>query len=85
MHDRVPVTIPQRDYDRWLDVSNTERLPVDLLRPYDADEMTAWKVGKEVGNVKNDNPELIEPASATPEQAESYTRKALGLCSRKAS
>jgi putative SOS response-associated peptidase YedK len=28
-----------------------------------ADKMTAWKVGKEVGNVKNDSPELIEPAS----------------------
>jgi putative SOS response-associated peptidase YedK len=70
MHDRMPVIIPERDYNRWLDVSDTQRLPIDLLRPYEADRMTAWKVGKEVGNVKNDNPELIEPASATPEQAE---------------
>ena len=70
MHDRMPVIIPERDYDRWLDVSDTQRLPIDLLRPYEADRMTAWKVGKQVGNVKNDNPELIEPASATPEQSE---------------
>jgi hypothetical protein len=40
------------------------RPPIDLLRPYDADKMTAWKVDNAVGNVKNDRPELIEPASA---------------------
>ena len=60
MHDRMPVIIPERDYDRWLDVSDTQRLPMDLLRPFDADEMTAWKVGKDVGNVKNDRPDLVE-------------------------
>jgi putative SOS response-associated peptidase YedK len=62
MHDRMPVIIPERDYDRWLDVSDTQRLPIDLLRPYEADKMTAWKVDKAVGNVKNDSPELIDPA-----------------------
>jgi hypothetical protein len=36
-------------------------LPVDLLRPFSADIMTAWKVSKAVGNVKNDNPSLIAP------------------------
>jgi putative SOS response-associated peptidase YedK len=60
MHDRMPVIIPERDHDRWLDVSDTQRLPMDLLRPFDADEMTAWKVGKDVGNVKNDRPDLVE-------------------------
>jgi putative SOS response-associated peptidase YedK len=60
MHDRMPVIIPERDYDRWLDVSDTQRLPMDLLRPFDADEMSAWKVGKDVGNVKNDRPDLVE-------------------------
>jgi hypothetical protein len=29
-----------------------------------------WKVDKAVGNVKNDLPELIEPASPTPEQSD---------------
>jgi hypothetical protein len=32
--------------------------------------MTAWKVDKAVGNVKNDRPELIEPDSASPEEVE---------------
>jgi putative SOS response-associated peptidase YedK len=37
------------------------QLPVDLLRPFPADMMTAWKVAKAVGNVKNDDPSLIAP------------------------
>jgi putative SOS response-associated peptidase YedK len=65
LHDRMSVIIPERDYDRWLQPGDPTRPPVDLLRPYDADKMTAWKVDKAVGNVKNDTPELIEPASAT--------------------
>jgi putative SOS response-associated peptidase YedK len=69
MHDRMPVIIPERDYDRWLK-ADPDRPPIDLLRPYDANKMTAWKVDKAVGNVKNDSPELIEPASATAKQAE---------------
>jgi putative SOS response-associated peptidase YedK len=59
MHDRMPVIIPERDYDRWLNVSDTQRLPIDLLRPYEADKMTAWKVDKAVGNVKTDSPDLL--------------------------
>ena len=60
MHDRMPVIIPERDYDRWLLPGDPERPPIDLLRPFDADKMTAWKVDKAVGNVKNDRPELID-------------------------
>jgi putative SOS response-associated peptidase YedK len=70
MHDRMSVIIPERDYDRWLNVCDTQRLPVDLLRPYDSDKMTAWKVDKAVGNVKNDSRELIvriaEPERDSP-------------------
>ena len=60
--------IPQKDYDRWLR-GDPDRPPIDLLRPFDADKMTAWKVDRKVGNVKNDTPDLIEPASA-PESAD---------------
>ena len=34
-----------------------------LLRPYPAQRMTLWPVDKRVGNVKNNNPSLIEPVS----------------------
>jgi putative SOS response-associated peptidase YedK len=59
LHDRMPCIIPEKDYDRWLKASDPDRPPIDLLRPFDGDKMTAWKVDKAVGNVKNDSPELI--------------------------
>jgi putative SOS response-associated peptidase YedK len=36
-------------------------LPVDLLRPFPAEEMKAWRVSNNVGNVRNNRPELVEP------------------------
>jgi hypothetical protein len=35
--------------------------PLGIRQQFDSDKMTAWKVDKAVGNVKNDSPELIEP------------------------
>jgi putative SOS response-associated peptidase YedK len=59
-HDRMPVILRQRDYARWLAPGDPAQLPVDLLRPYAADEMKAWKVGPDVGNVRNNRPDLVE-------------------------
>ena len=67
LHDRMPCIIPEKDYDRWLDV-DCPRLPTDLLRPFDADRMTAWKVDKRIGNVRNDTPDLLREQSAAPEE-----------------
>jgi putative SOS response-associated peptidase YedK len=67
LHDRMPCIIPEKDYDRWLDVE-CPRLPTDLLRPYDADRMTAWKVDKRIGNVRNDTPDLLQEQLAAPEE-----------------
>jgi putative SOS response-associated peptidase YedK len=60
IHSRMPAILAPRDYERWLaPADHLARLPVDLLRPFDSDAMTAWRVGKDVGNVKNDSPDLI--------------------------
>jgi putative SOS response-associated peptidase YedK len=69
----MPCIIPEKDYDRWLQPSDPDWPPIDLLRPFDADKMMAWTVDKAVGNVKNDSPELIEPASTTPNQVDEGT------------
>jgi putative SOS response-associated peptidase YedK len=61
IHNRMPVILHRRDYERWLAPTEPAQLPVDLLRPYPAEEMKAWKVGKAVGNTRNNDPSLIEP------------------------
>ena len=33
----------------------------DLLKPFPAEEMKAWPVSQDVGNVRNNRPELVEP------------------------
>jgi putative SOS response-associated peptidase YedK len=73
LHDRMPCIIPEKNYDRWLQPGDPDRPPIDLLRPFDTDKMTAWRVDKAVGNVKNDSPELIEPASTPPKQLDEGT------------
>ena len=60
VHNRMPVILKASDYGRWLDVGDTEHPPVDLLRPYDADKMTAYPVDPRVGNVRNNHPGLCE-------------------------
>jgi putative SOS response-associated peptidase YedK len=61
IHTRMPVILPKADWERWLASVDLERPPLDLLKPHDAEQMTAWKVGKEVGNVKNNAASLMEP------------------------
>jgi putative SOS response-associated peptidase YedK len=63
IHNRMPVILHQQDYERWLSLGDPSRLPVDLLRPFQAKEMKIWKVSNDVGNVRNNQPELIEPLS----------------------
>ncbi len=62
VHDRMPVILEPKDYNRWLDREDGERPPVDLLRPFPAEEMVAKEAHKDVGNVKNNHPELLNSA-----------------------
>jgi putative SOS response-associated peptidase YedK len=57
----MPVILAPRNYKRWLKPASPGRLPVDLLRPFPAKQMNAWKVSRAVGNVKNDQPDLLAP------------------------
>jgi putative SOS response-associated peptidase YedK len=62
IHDRMPVILPESDYDRWLDPSvNRPELLMGLLRPYPAEAMAAYPVGTKVNRAEYDGPELIEP------------------------
>ena len=58
VHDRMPVLLRPRDYDRWLQRSETT-FPSDLLRPYDAEDMCVVTCNPAVGNVRNNGPEML--------------------------
>lgn len=67
IHDRMPVILRSRDYDRWLQRDATEQPPVDLLRPYATEEMEMNPANPAVGNVRNNGPEMLVCPDASKE------------------
>ncbi len=68
IHNRMPVILEPHDYQRWLDPGGLDsfdlaRPPADLLRPFPAEEMVAWPVSDRVGNVRNNDAQLLEGTS----------------------
>jgi putative SOS response-associated peptidase YedK len=61
IHNRMPVILDPADYGRWLgeEPANQNELQ-QMLRPFPAERMRAYRIGPQVGNVKNDDPSLIE-------------------------
>jgi putative SOS response-associated peptidase YedK len=65
VHNRMPVILPPEAWAEWLDEEPVEEAALKgLLAPYPAERMTMWPVDKSVGNVKNNDPSLIEQISA---------------------
>jgi len=58
IHDRMPVMLAPDDWAGWLGTPEQRK---SLMKPFPADDTEMWRVGKAVGSVKNDGPELIEP------------------------
>lgn len=69
MHNRMPVILEKKDYERWLEPGDPARPPVDLLRPFPAEKMVAWPVSERVGNVRNNDAGLLEKAQASQGRA----------------
>lgn len=63
IHNRMPVIIARKDYERWLADVDLSRAPVDLLKPYPVEEMKAWQVSSAVGNVRINNQDLVAPVN----------------------
>jgi putative SOS response-associated peptidase YedK len=62
LHNRMPVVLTPATWPAWLgeEPADAGHLKA-LLGPIPADEMTCWPVSPRVGNVKNNDPALIEP------------------------
>ena len=54
----MPVILHPKDYDRWLE-RDSERAPVELLRPFEAEAMASAPCNPKVGNAKNNGPEML--------------------------
>ena len=77
VHDRMPVIVAPKDFDRWLDPDQKDPAKVQgLLRPYPAEEMLAYPVSRLVNDPKHEDPRCLEPqAAAEPEPEKPPKRK----------
>jgi putative SOS response-associated peptidase YedK len=60
-HNRIPVVLKPAAWPGWLgeEPADAPQLKA-LLAPYPSEEMVAWPVSPRVGNVKNNDPSLID-------------------------
>jgi putative SOS response-associated peptidase YedK len=62
IHNRMPAILHPRDHAKWLDPS--PQTPDDLkplIKPYPAEEMSAYPVSTLVNKPENDRPDLVVP------------------------
>lgn len=63
IHDRMPAFLHPEEFDQWLNADGEEDLLLDMLQPYPDDALDEHIVPKAVGNVRNNNPDLIQRAT----------------------
>jgi putative SOS response-associated peptidase YedK len=67
VHDRMPLILGERDWDTWLNPD----APLDdelLAQPPDVRGIELRQVSRLVNSVRNNGPQLLEPAEPEPEQ-----------------
>jgi putative SOS response-associated peptidase YedK len=67
IHDRMPLMLAEEDWDAWLN-PDTALDPDFLSRPPDVRDIELREVSRLVNNIRNNGPELVEPAKPEPEQ-----------------
>jgi putative SOS response-associated peptidase YedK len=65
IHDRQPVVLEPDTWDHWLDPEVTDRDELEpLLTPSREGTLVHYPVSRDVGNVRNDGPELVREVAA---------------------
>lgn len=59
IHHRMPVILPRQETTEYLIASPEEAL--QLLRPFDTEQMISYTISKQVNSAGNDHPEILEP------------------------
>lgn len=63
LHDRMPVMLLKEEWNQWLETDNRDTTGLkELLKPFPDDAIDYYEVSKTVNNVRNNTPELVEPA-----------------------
>ena len=57
VHDRMPVILEESQFDGWM--CGATEIAAEMMRPY-AGAIEQWEVGPDVGNVRNNRPELLD-------------------------
>jgi putative SOS response-associated peptidase YedK len=57
----MPAILDTVNAERWLQPDLPQIEALNLLKPFDAEQMKAYPVNKAVGNVRNNDPSLILP------------------------
>ena len=66
LHNRMPAVLKPDMWPAWLgEQPATVRDLKAMLAPYPSEDMICWPVSQHVGNVKNNDPSLIEPIAVT--------------------
>jgi putative SOS response-associated peptidase YedK len=61
IHDRMPMILNPRNYERWLNPAVGGKEVTDLLKPYAGDQMESYRVTTRVNDPKREGADLIEP------------------------
>ena len=62
LHNRMPVILAPEVRPVWLGEEPADEAQLkSFLAPYPSDQMVCWPISLRVGNVKNNDPSLIEP------------------------
>jgi putative SOS response-associated peptidase YedK len=62
LHNRMPAVLAPEAWPQWLGEEPADEAHLKaLLAPYPSEGMVCWPVSARVGNVKNNDPSLIEP------------------------
>jgi putative SOS response-associated peptidase YedK len=68
LHDRMPALLAPDCWATWLGEATASGNDLkSMLRPYPHSGMTFWPVTRDVGNVRNDSPDLFAPLSEKSE------------------
>jgi putative SOS response-associated peptidase YedK len=62
LHHRMPVLLAPEHWPAWLGETAASETDLSaMMRPYPGAAMSAWAVDRRVGNVRNDDPDLLTP------------------------